>query len=41
VTAHAGKNVEKEDHSSIAGGEIVNWYKQSGNQLGGSSESWK
>ena len=24
--AHVGKNVEKEDHSSIAGG-IANWYK--------------
>jgi hypothetical protein len=25
VTAHVGKDVEKEEHSSIAGG-IANWY---------------
>jgi hypothetical protein len=35
VTAHVGKNVEKEDRSSIAGG-IANWYYYSGNQSGGS-----
>jgi hypothetical protein len=36
VTADAGK--EKEEHSSIAGG-IASWYKHTGNQFGGSSES--
>jgi hypothetical protein len=40
VTAHVGGNVEKEEHSSIAGG-IPNWYNYSGNQSGGSSENWK
>jgi hypothetical protein len=40
VTADVGKNVEKEEHSSIDGG-IANWYKYSGNQAGGSSENWK
>jgi hypothetical protein len=39
VTADAGEDVEKEEHSSIAGG-IANWYKQSGNQFGGSSDNW-
>jgi hypothetical protein len=33
------KNVDKEEHSSIAGG-IVSWYSHSGNQYGGSSENW-
>jgi hypothetical protein len=32
--------VEKEEHSSIAGG-IANWYNLSGNQSGGSSENLK
>jgi hypothetical protein len=36
-TADAGKDVEKEDHSSIAGG-IASLYNHSGNQSGGSSE---
>jgi hypothetical protein len=36
VTADVGKNVEKEEHSSIAGG-IASWYNHSGNQSGGSS----
>jgi hypothetical protein len=40
VTAHVGEDVEKEEHSSIAGG-IANWYNHSGNQPGGSSENWK
>jgi hypothetical protein len=31
-----GKNVEKEEHSSIAGG-IASWYNHSGNQYDGSS----
>ena len=39
VTARAGEDVEKEEHSSIAGG-IVSWYNHSGNQFGGSSENW-
>jgi hypothetical protein len=34
------EDVEKEEHSSIAGG-IANWYNHSGNQSGGSSENWK
>jgi hypothetical protein len=29
VTANAGKDVEKEEHSSIAGG-IASWYNHSG-----------
>jgi hypothetical protein len=40
VTADVGKDVEKEEHSSISGG-IANWYNHSGNHSGGSSESWK
>ena len=40
VTADAGKDVEKEEHSSIAGG-IASWHNNSGNQFGGSSENWK
>jgi hypothetical protein len=32
-----GKNVEKEEHSSIPGG-ITKWYNHSGNQTGDSSE---
>jgi rare lipoprotein A (peptidoglycan hydrolase) len=39
VTAHAGENVEKEEHSSIASG-IASWYNHSGNQFGSSSENW-
>jgi hypothetical protein len=35
----AGKVMEKKEHSSIAG-EIANWYNDSGNQSGGSSENW-
>jgi hypothetical protein len=30
VTADAGEDVEKEEHSSIAG-EIASWYNHSGN----------
>ena len=33
MTADAGKDVEKEEHSSIAGG-ISSWYKHSGKQSG-------
>jgi hypothetical protein len=39
VTADAGKDVEKEEHSSIVGG-ISSWYNHSGNQSGSSSENW-
>jgi hypothetical protein len=39
VTADAGKDVEKEEHFSIAGG-IASWHNKSGNQFGGSSENW-
>jgi hypothetical protein len=38
VIADAGKDVEKEEHYSIAG-VIVSWYHHSGNQFGGSSEN--
>jgi len=38
VTANAGEDVEKEEHSSIVGG-IADWYNHSGNQSGGSSEN--
>jgi len=37
VTADAGKDVEKEEHSFIVG-RIANWYNNSGDQSGGSSE---
>jgi hypothetical protein len=40
VTVDGGKEVEKEEHSSIAVG-IASWYNHSGNQFGGSSENWK
>ena len=39
VTADAGQDMEKEEHSSIAGG-IASWYNYSGNQSGSSSENW-
>jgi hypothetical protein len=39
VTADAGEDVEKEEHSFIAGG-IASLYNHSGNQSGGSSENW-
>ena len=39
VIADAGEDVEKEEHSSIAGG-IASLYNHSGNQYGGSSENW-
>jgi hypothetical protein len=32
--------MEKEEHSSIAGG-IASWYKDSGNYFVSSSENWK
>ena len=39
VTADAGENVEKEEHSSIAGG-IASLHNCSGNQSGSYSENW-
>jgi hypothetical protein len=39
MTADAGEDVEKEEHSSIAGG-VASWYNHFGNQSGGSSEDW-
>jgi hypothetical protein len=39
VTADAGEDVEKEEHSSIVGG-IASLYNHSGNQSGSSSENW-
>jgi hypothetical protein len=38
VTADAGKDMEEEEHSSIAG-VIASWYNQSGNQFDSSSEN--
>jgi hypothetical protein len=38
VSAHVGKNVEEEKHSSIAGGS-TNWYNHSRNQSSCSSEN--
>jgi hypothetical protein len=39
VTADAGKDVEKEEHSCIVDG-IASLYNHSGNKSGGSSENW-
>jgi hypothetical protein len=39
VTADAGQDVEKEEHSSIAGG-FSSRYNHSGNQSDSSSENW-
>jgi hypothetical protein len=39
VTPDAGEDVEKDEHSFIAGG-IASWYYLSGNQFGSSSENW-
>jgi hypothetical protein len=38
VTADAGKDVEKEEHSSIVGG-IASWYNHSGDQSCSSLEN--
>jgi hypothetical protein len=40
VTADAGKDVEKEENSSIADG-IASLYNHSGNQSESSLENWK
>jgi hypothetical protein len=39
VTADAGTDGEKEEHSYIVGG-IASLYNHSGNPSGGSSENW-
>jgi hypothetical protein len=39
VTADAGEDVERGEHSSVAGG-IANWYNYSGDSFVGSSENW-
>ena len=39
VTADTGKDMEKVEHSSIAGG-ITNLYNHSGNQSGSFSKNW-
>ena len=39
MTVHAGKDVEREKHSSIDDG-IASWYNHSAHQSGGSSENW-
>jgi hypothetical protein len=39
VTADTDEDVEKEEHSSVAGG-IASLYNHSGSQSGGSSENW-
>ena len=39
VTADAGEDVEKEEHSFTVGG-VVRCYNHSGNKSGSSSENW-
>jgi hypothetical protein len=39
VTASAGEDLEKEEHSSTTGG-IESWSNHSGNQFSDSSENW-
>jgi hypothetical protein len=39
MSADAKENVEKKEHSSIAG-RIASWYNHSVNQFGCSSENW-
>jgi hypothetical protein len=39
VTADAGEDVEKEEHSYITG-VIASWYSNSGNQFGSYLENW-
>ena len=40
MPAHTGKDVEQEEHSSIAGG-IASWYNHFRNQFSGFSENWE
>jgi hypothetical protein len=39
VTGNSGKDVEKEEHSSLVGG-IARWYYHSDNLSRGSTENW-
>jgi hypothetical protein len=39
VTADAGEDMEREEHSSIVGG-VTSWYNHSVNQFGSYSENW-
>jgi hypothetical protein len=39
MTADAGKDMKKEEHSSIVGG-MASWYNHYGNQSHGSPENW-
>ena len=39
LRADTGEDVEKEEHSSTAGG-TASWYNHSGIQFGSSSENW-
>jgi hypothetical protein len=39
VTAHDGKDVEKEENFFFLAGGIENWYNHSENQSGSSSEN--
>jgi hypothetical protein len=39
MTVDPGEVVEKEEHSSIAGG-MASWYNHSVNQFGSSVENW-
>jgi hypothetical protein len=39
MTGDAGKDVEKEEHSTIASG-TASWYNHSGNHFGRTSENW-
>ena len=40
MNAHAGEDVEQEEHPSISGG-YANLYSYFGNQYGGFSENWE
>jgi hypothetical protein len=40
MTADASQDVEKEEHSFVAGG-IASWYNHCGNHFVSSSENWK
>ena len=41
MIASAGEDVEKGEHSPIAGGGNANLYNHFGNQYGGFSENWE
>jgi hypothetical protein len=40
MTTHVGKDAEKKERSSIAGG-VANWFNHFGYLSGGSSKNWK